>query len=175
MKTIGYYTNPKLAESVVQGIRQSFDTLLEWLDNSYPLVYVAVNENETFPVVWDGTKDNISLRPDDSVDSYCFFEFYGASVGDDNDPVAYDLGVVFWVNLHKLDPNRKQDYTWDLVSDVVRVLKIKEAYSINVTTDDVFDSYTFELDKQQLMRKYTGFKIRFTIYGDNNMCDFNVS
>ena len=172
MKTLGYYSNPALAESVVQTLRQSFDTNLEWLDNSYPIVCVGVEEQETFPIVWAGVKDHISLRPDDSVDSYCFFEFYSAQPGDDNDPVTYNLGVIFWVDLDKLDTSQTEDYTWNLISDVCRILKKNEAYKLDISTDDVFDNYTFELDKQQLMRKYSGFKIMFTIFGDNNMCDF---
>jgi len=169
MKTIGYYTSPKLAEAVIQTIRQAFDSDLEWLDNSYPLVQTGNIDGETFPMVYDGG-DNIDLRPDDSVDSYCFFEFAGGAIGNDDDPAVYTFNVVFWCNLDQVNSST-EDYTWNMIGDVLRILK-PFAYDISFTTNDVFSEYNFELERQQLMKKYTGFKIMFTVYGDNFMCDF---
>lgn len=172
MKTVGYYSTPRLAEKEVQTIRQAFDNNLEWLDNSYPLVMV-VNDIEDFPAVYDGG-DSIDLRPNDSVDSYCFFEFNGLDVGNDNDINTYNLSVVFWCDLGDIDSARSQDYTWNLISDVLRILKDNDCYEISVNQDDPFERYDFELDSH-LMRKYAGFKVDFTVYGDNFTCDFDVT
>ena len=165
MRTIGYYTAPKLAEYVVDTIRRKIDTELTWLDNSYPLVQNHESEGETFPVVWDGS-NTIDLRPDSSVDSYCFFEFIDSSTPDKFSAVRYRLNLCFWCDLSKIAV-KTQDYTWNLIADVIRVLGLMDAAEFDVSYDP-FSEYSFVLDKQQLMRQYSGFKIGFTVYGSNN-------
>ena len=173
MKTVGYYTTPRLAEADVQTIRQAFDSDLEWLDNSYPIAHININENETFPVIYanDGSWESYDLRPNDTVDSYCFFEYLGGDVGDDNDINTFSLATVFWVDLEGLDPAIDEDYTFNLVSDVVRILKEQGAYSISIDFDP-FALYNFDY---KLLRRYTGFRITFTVYSDNKGCDFDVT
>lgn len=173
MKTVGYFTTPRLDELEVQTVRKAFDTNLEWLDNSYPIVHAQDDEDETYPVVYfqDGSWDSIDLRPDDDVDSYCFFESISFEVGDQDDINTYNLSASFWVNLEKMDTAIDEDYTSRLISDVVRVLKLKDAGSITIDYDP-FSSFNFA---HNLLRRYTGFKVSFVIYGNNNACDFNVT
>ena len=170
MKTIGYYTDPRLAESKVQTLRTAFDDDLSWLDNSYPLVMIGVVDDVTIPLVYQSGADSYDLRPNDDVGSYCFFESYGYRPGDDQDMGVYSLAVVFWLDLTKVDTSRTQDYTWNLISDVLRVMDDNGCYNISVDTDDIFGRYTFDLDKQQLMRRFSGFKIVFDMYGLNTYC-----
>jgi len=173
MKNIGYYTDPDLAEAKVQTLRQAFDTSLTWLDNSYPIVMIGVFEEETIPLVYLSGEDSYDLRPNDTVDSYCFFEFYNYVPGDEGDMGVYNLGVVFWIDLSKLDTSKTQDYTWNLISHVLKVMEANGCGGMQVSTDDVFDRYTFDLDKQQLMRRYSGFKITFDMFGINTFCDYS--
>ena len=170
MKTIGYYTDPRLAESKIQTLRQAFDTALTWLDNSYPLVLLGVVEDETIPLVYLSGADSYDLRPNDDVDSYCFFEFYGYTPGDDQDMGVYDFAVVFWLDLTKVNTSRTQDYTWNLISHVLKVMRDNKCYNMSVSLDDIFDRYSFDLDKQQLMRRYSGFRVSFNMYGVNAFC-----
>jgi len=176
MESVGYYTNPKLAEAVIQVLRQDFATNLPWLDKSYPIAQEHFDKEESYPIVYanDGTIENIDLRPDNSLDSYCFFEFLGANVQNDDDPIAYNFSAVFWFDLSQIDSTQTQDYTWNLISHILLRLKKNDCYDISVTTntDEIFDRYSFDLNKQQLMRKFSGCKIPFTIYGDNALCSF---
>ena len=173
MKTVAFYTDPDLAESKVQTLRRAFATNMTWLDNTYPLVMIHTLEDETVPLVYVSGTDSVDLRPDDSVDSYCFFEFYGYSPGDANEMGIYNLGVVFWVDLEKIDTTKTQDYTWNLISHTLKVMEANECYNMSVTTDNIFDRYTFDLDKQQIMRRYSGYKITFDMYGINTFCDYS--
>lgn len=173
MKTVPYYTNPKLEEYEAQVIRKQFDSELEWLDNSFPIARPDENETETYPITYanDGTNESYDLRPDDSVDSYCFFEHIDTELGDENDINTYRLAVVFWVSLEKMDSSNNEDFTTNLLSDVLRVLKLNDAGGITYDYDP-FQNYDFEVT---LLRRYTGFRIEFTIYGENNMCDYDVT
>jgi len=170
MKTLGYYSNPKLAESVVQTLRKKLATMT-WLDNTYPLVIEGYDEDVSYPQVNLSGTESYDLRPNTDVDSYCFFEFNDASVGNDDDPVSYDLSVVFWADLTKVDTSNNEDYTWNLIDDSLKILSENGCYDMSVSYD-AFDSYSFDLDKAQLMRRYTGWKIRFTVFGDNALCSY---
>ena len=172
MKTIGYYTDPALAESNTQTLRRAFDSGLTWLDNSYPLAYIGTIEDDSVPLVYLSGADSYDLRPNNSVGSYCFFELYRYDPGDEDDLGVYSMGVVFWVDLSKVDTSLTQDYTWGLISDVLRVMDNNGCYNIFVDTGDVFGRYNFEMDKQQLMRRFSGFKITFDMYGLNTFCTF---
>lgn len=173
MKTVGYYTTPRLDEYEAQRIRTALDTGLEWLDNSYPIAHELDSGEEVYPVVYanNGSWDSYDLRPNDTVDSYCFFESNGFEIGDDNDINTYNLAVVFWVNLEDLDSVINEDYTSQLISDVVRILKSKDC--VNIAVDyDPFSNYNFQYTD---LRRYTSFRISFTVYGDNNACNFDVT
>jgi len=176
MKTVGYYTDPKLADSVVQTIRQDFDTQLTWLDNSYPIAREHFDKDESYPIVYlgDGTINSVDLRPNSSVDSYCFFEFIDADVQNEDEPINYNLAVVFWFDLKNIDSTRTQDYTFNLISHILLRLRELGCYDISFTTntDEIFNRYSFDLRKQQLMRPYSGCRITFTVYGDNKLCTF---
>lgn len=173
MQLIPYLTNPYLADKVVQIIRQDFDANVPWLNYTFPIAKIGVAKEETYPRVYanDGSNKHYSIKPEKDATSYCFFEVNDPVVINDEDEDAdYDLSVVVWGRLDKIDSGKHYDYTSELIADILGRLKFLGARSIEIETnpENVFDKYSGleQIQTQNLMQPNTGFKISFTIKGD---------
>lgn len=171
MKTVPYFLNPKLHNRVVQKIREYFRDNISWLSYIYPIARVGEDaEGNTYPQIYkgDGTEEHYDIRPDWSVNSYCFFELVDPVVlSDDDDGTDYRFNVIFYARLDKVDSTKNYDYTAELIAEVILHLKALDAHEIEYYTnpEEIFTRYT-ELEQaatQMLMKHGTAFKISFYI------------
>ncbi len=166
MKLPPIYTSPKLQDAVVQSLNTALSSYAELL---YGIVHLGYDEDgNTYPSVYynDGSFKNLMLFPDNKVKSFIFWEFEGSEVLDDDDGINYNLSLVFWGNLQRIDATKYYDHTSEIEQSIIQVLMTKEVTGITCNEDDVFANYSkyLEEEKQTLMRPNTGFKISFTIH-----------
>jgi len=171
MEAVPYLANPKLHDRVAQKVRQYFETNIAWLDYIFPIARVGENaEGNTYPQIYkgDGSEDHYDIRPDWSVDSYCFFELIDAvSLIDEEEGTDYRFNVIFYARLDKAFPAKNYDYTAELIAEVIFHLKSVTlmAHEIEYYTnpEEIFIRYS-ELEQaatQMLMKNGTAFKISF--------------
>ena len=170
MKTVPFLTNPILADAVVQTLASDF-LVLDWLEQVYPIAQTGYNDQgETYPMVYaeNGTERYYSLLPDDKVKAFSFFTCNNFNIGSWGELNTYNLSLYVWCRLDLIQTNNN-DFTMSLINDCVVTLKDAECSEIFVETADPFAEFT-ALDYHEnsmLMRKRSGFRIDFTIYGDN--------
>jgi len=177
MKKIPYLTDTKLHDKVVEKVRQFFDTNIDWLEYSYPIVYVGVSDTEagevTYPQCYaqDGSTEHYRIFPDNITKAFCFFELNDSTeMQNDDGYFVYSLSVVFYARLDLVEPYKSYDFTAELIAEVIGLLKTPTINAFDISyernPENVFDRYN-ELDQlfaQQLMKHGTGFKITFSMY-----------
>lgn len=172
------FINPQEADKIVQKIRLDFVlNFASWLQYCFPIAKVGIHEDEeTYPQIYagDGSKVHYSLVPDDSVNSYIFFEDNGNyNYNPEEEVTTFNLSLVFWGRLDLIDIGKQYDYTSELISAVKGRLKILDCFNISVNTnyDQVFNKYSqLKMSKEQfLLKQMSGFKITFD-YIDTAMC-----
>lgn len=175
MKAIEYLLAPKFVDDVVQQLRLSLDTLT-WLEFVYPVAEIGEDEGGTYPIIYqqDGTGEYASLLPDDTADAYAFFTDNGFDVGIEGELNTYNLSLYVWAQLGEISANIN-DFTMDLIGDVLAMLKENECFNFSVVTRDPFNEFTAmnEYENGFLKRKRTGFRIDFSAYGDSEGCTSN--
>ena len=155
-----------MQDLIVQNLNALLTSNAEYL---YGIAHIGENEEGlTYPSVYynDGSKKNFMLFPDNRVKSFLFWEFEGADILDDDEGVKYDLSLVFWGNLTRIDKTKFYDHTSEIEQSIIQVLVSQGAINVSYSEDNVFDSYSkyLENEKQTLMRPNTGFRITFTIH-----------
>lgn len=173
MKTIALLTSPKLVDAVVQTIASDLLNL-SWMDYVYHIAELGEDEEgDTYPMIYlqDGTYEYYSLLPDDSVGAFCFFTDNGFDIGFDGELNTYNLSLYVWAKLDNI-LTTNNDFTMDLVGDVLIALKDNECFNISVDLRRPFDEFTALNPKtnSNIMRRRTGFRIDFSVYGEGNIC-----
>ena len=166
MRTIPTYSDPQMQDKVVQQINALLTSYVEYI---YGIANIGYDEDgNTYPSIYynDGSRRNFMLFPDNKVKSFCFWEFNGANILDEDEGVVYSLSLVFWGNLERIDGTKNYDFTSEIEQDIVQVLQGLDTENIVYTEDDVFANYSkyLEEERQTLMRPNTGFKISFDIH-----------
>jgi hypothetical protein len=174
-----YYTTPRLEYAIAQELQIAFQTKLIWLDRAYHIAKVGIDSEKKigYPQIHanNGTKEHYDIRADESIPSYSFFEIENpAKIDHKEDQITYNLSAIFWCNLDLIDTSLNYDFTSELIKDVTDLLSFYEADNLTIETrpERIFDKYSGvkqEL-KQFLMRRFSAFKITFTIstgYTDN--------
>jgi hypothetical protein len=177
MITIPFISNAVLADKVIQTIASDFLTL-GWMDNVYPVAEQGEEDDgKTYPMVYaqDGSWDYYRLLPDDTVKAFCFFVNTGFDVGDDSILSTYRYSLYVWCQLDKIQTTNT-DFTLRLVADCLDLLEDNECFDKTVERRDPFADFT-ALDYHEngmMMRKRSGFRIDFSVYGDSNLCESNL-
>ena len=174
MKTVPFLTDPVLADEVVQTLASDFIGL-NWLEYVYPIAQQGIDDDgKTYPMVYaeDGSSEYYRLSPDDSVKAFSFFTHTGFNAGDFGELNTYNFSLYVWARLDKIKTN-KNDFTMELIGDCLGILHDNECFGCYVETKDPFQEFT-ALDYHEnsmLMRKRTGFRIDFSVYGESNLCE----
>lgn len=177
MKTVPPLTNPILADAIIQTLASDFLNL-NWLEYVYPIAQQGTDDNgKTYPMVYaeDGSSEYYSLLPDTSVKAYSFFTHTGFNAGDFGELNTYDFSLYVWCRLDKIQTNNN-DFTMALIGDCLIKLHDNECFGCYVETKDPFQEFT-ALDYHEnsmLMRKRSGFRIDFSVYGDSNLCESDL-
>ncbi len=171
MRVIPKYTDPKLQDEVVQTLNTKLEACT-YIEYFYPIAHLGTNkEDETYPQIYrnDGSEKNLMLFPDNKAKSFIFWEFVGATILDDDEGVDYNLSLIFWGNLDRMD-NKHYDYTGEIQQEILQILKTNGARDISFEDYD-FATYSMyqENERQTLMRPNTAFKIDLIVH-ENNIC-----
>ncbi len=171
MKNIPTYATATMQDSIVQTLNSLITDDVEY---QFGIVHLGYDEKgATYPSVYknDGSFGNYMIFPDNKVKSYCFWEFNGADVLDDDDGVDYNLTFVFWGNLQRIDRSKLYDFTTEIEQSILHKFINAGALDVSYMQDDVFSGYSKyqEKAKQTLMRPNTGFKISFKMH-DSTPC-----
>jgi len=157
------YGTPILYDKVAQELNvKLFD--LGYIDDLYPVAFTGVEEEETFPEIYlnDGNRINLRLLPDSSK-SYSFFVVTGEMIEEEL-TFQIPMALIVWMNMQKIAPGKKYDFTSEVIRDVYNVLDDYGCYDLSVNVNDPFEGFTI-LDHEKLattMRPYTAFRISFT-------------
>ncbi len=166
--------SPVLHAKAVQELQVLFQTKLTWIENIYACAMVGVAKtnkgNFNYPRIYSGSGGKyFDVRPDNSLRAYSFFEVNNSfPVDTEEDQVVYDLSFICWYNLPKLNGEKSYDYSPELISHVLKVIKESDYDSrisnknVFVNPEDVFSRYSMDQsDTQHLMYPYGAFKITF--------------
>lgn len=169
MINIPTYDSPKIQDKVVQELNTILATS-GYIEYQYPIVHLGYDKDgNTYPSVYrnDGSWDNYMIFPDSRAKSFTFFEFNSGETLNDDDGTYYDLSLVFWGNLERLDNTKYYDFTAEIMQSMLVLLQDNDCIDITFETEGVFDNYSLyaEEERQTLMRPNTGFKINFKIRG----------
>lgn len=174
------YAKPRFDDAVVQTLQQEFAAKLTWLERSYHIARVGIiaKDSLSYPQIHanNATNEVFDIRPDSSVKAYSFFEVTSPYEVDFNSQeVSYNLSVIFWGNLPLIDGAAGYDFTGELIQEVTKILNRHDAGSVTIeeNPESIFDKYSgLEQEKNQyLLKRYTAFKINFTIIkGLKNDC-----
>lgn len=167
--------SPILDQKAVQDLQVLLDNEIPWLDVIYPIARVGITKIEgggtfNYPQVYSGSgAEYLDIRPDDSLSAYSFFEVNESfPVDADEDLTNYNLSLIVWFNLPKLNGSKGYDYSRELAGDILRVFN-ESLYSgkisgitLDFNPEDIFDKYSLQQeDTQFLMYPYGAFKINF--------------
>jgi len=169
MRSVPTYTDPKLQDAKVQEL----NTLLlasGHIEFAFPIVHMGYNKDgDTYPSVYrnDGSFKNEMLFPDNKVKSFTFFEFNGADDENDENGTVYDLSLLYWGNLQRMNPTKLYDFTSEIIQDLLIIFKNNDCFDISFETEDVFNLYSMYLEekRQTLMRPNTAFRINLKVRG----------
>lgn len=160
---IATYTDPKFFDKKIQNINTSLDAL-GWIENVYPLAQIGISEDKTFPEVYNNDGGKVSTRVYPKGKSLSFFLINGELTEVEEMHFSVPLSLVVWANLTKVDSSKRYNYTNELVSDVIGVLRSHSANDLTIQTGNVFEGFN-DLEKsdfQNVMLPHTSFKINFT-------------
>jgi len=168
-------TNPILDQLAVQTLQEILDSEVPWLTVIYPIARVGVTKIEgggtfNYPQVYSGSgAEYLDVRPDDSVGAYSFFEVNGpGEAGLDEDLTNYNLSLIVWANLPRLNGSKNYDFSRELAGHILKAFN-ESLYSgkfsniqVEFNPENVFEKYSMqEADTQFLMYPYCAFKITF--------------
>jgi hypothetical protein len=133
------------------------------IDDLYGVCQTGIEEDETFPYIYinDGEKLNLRVLPDSSK-SMSFYTVEGEWDELDELDVAITMGYIAWMNLQKIGPGKKYDFTNEILRDVLNVIKGYGGYDFTVNVTDPLSEFSMLEGKASTMRPYSAFKITFT-------------
>jgi hypothetical protein len=175
MKEIGLTENPRLNELIVADLVAELKGL-DWLQYVYGVCEYGVNDDdETFPIIHDSDGEYIDLLPDDDVMAYSFFEDNNMLIGVDGNLNQYDMSLYVWLRLDKIVADCK-DTTKRMLGDVLLILRKYDVFGVGVDLKDPFANFTAFVydDNSMIMRNRSGFRIDFSVWGEDNLCESEV-
>ena len=182
---------------IIRDLNTRFQAELPWLENAYERALKVVkktgNDELVLPQVYSGLKKNVATHisplPNSKAKSVLFYtvgeENYGNFRMNTENYLTWDLGIVFWVNLEKIDPAALVDenYTQTLIRDARRVITsglLGSGYSVVIKsiTRDVEEVYReFDLpdfkSKRYLYEPFGGFRFDCSITMRED-CDLTI-
>ena len=177
---------PALAAKPVGALLAHFAEALPWLTDRYGLVQTGVDKDskERYPQIYrnDGSRLTTDIRPNEAMGALCFFEHDGPALFESDDAGRgwwrYQLALVVWANLPKIDPKRGYDFTEELAADVFQrgLLASPLGFDlqperIEFQSERVFERYRWDPATHQLLLfPFTGFRIPFTVVAPDMMC-----
>lgn len=168
------YADPQLDAKIIQQLQVLLQTEATWIETVYPLALVGVNnlndKEIKYPRVYlnNAGREYIDVRPSDDQNAFAFFELDDPIDAIQGEELRYNISLIVWYDLKKVDTSKAYDYSRELIQDIFRVFNESDykeniqltKYEIN--PENIFDKYSFkQTDNQFLMFPYGAFKISF--------------
>lgn len=187
MNKVELIPNPSGLDKAIQNIQVKLSTL-PWLEVCFGKCIKQIESSQNskdgrgkrliYPEVYFRLEPH-NVMQNDSFKSYCFFHPLDPVSVDD---FHFDLGItanqpvdiIFWFNMKRINQNKKYNYSAELQSDVLKVLKTATSYKpseIYTEYENIFDPFTIQNNFEQYLKyPYGGFKIAGQLYYDFINC-----
>ncbi len=180
--TVPIPPNPVFVDAVIGKLQTLFGTM-PWLTHSFGRSYIKKTNRDgqefSEPWVYQSSGQYYSVEFNDNLQAMSFFEVGSQSLNGDferNTTNYYDieLGVIFWVNLKKIDSVKGDNYYFseELKKDVRNKLTneipngVRLAISsIDEDIDEIFGNYSFNQlnQKDYFSYPFAGFKFNIVV------------
>lgn len=166
--------------AAVAKIQAALATDISWLDTIYGIAEPTEMKKddgslEIFPRVYSNLsstpKEYYDVRYDDSIKAQVFFERNSQNIigsGNEFDECVYDLSIVCWANLNKVDSTRTTDFTANLAGHIIKCLRdnflaeVSDEIQIELRSKECYSKYSLsDVENRFLTLPYTAFKISF--------------
>ena len=180
--TVPIPPSPVFVDAVIGKLQTLFGTM-SWLTHSFGRSYIKKINRQggefSEPWVYQSNGEYYSVEFNDNLQAMSFFEVGTQTLSGDferNTTNYYDvdLGVIFWVNLKKIDSAKGDNYYFveELKKDVRNKLtnNIPNGVRLSIGSieegiDSIFANYTFDqlTQNQYFSYPYAGFKFNLTV------------
>ena len=172
MTTIIPQGEPLLYDKIAQDLNEKMFTLGH-IDDLYPVCFTGEENEETFPQVYINDGEMISLRVlPDSTKSLSFFTIDGEIQVIDEFDAAVPMSYIGWMNLQKVGPGKKYDFTNEIIQDSYNAIHNYGGYDININVTTPLEGFSMMEGKAATMRPYSAFKIGFI--KNTRICYVNI-
>jgi len=173
--------NPVFVDAVIGKLQTLFGSL-PWLTHSFGRSYIKKTNRDgsefSEPWVYQSNGEYYSVEFNDNLQAMSFFEVGTQTINGDfernvTNYYDIDLGVIFWVNLKRIDSTKgatyyfteqlKKDIRDKLTNQIPKGVRLSIG-SIQEDIDDIFSNYSFnQLDqKDYFSYPYASFKFNLT-------------
>ena len=187
--------NPVALDNAIQSIQERIATLT-WLEKSFGRAIVqsrhqenkeAFAKNESsrmtrdvvYPEVYN-KREPLNVMMNDNIKSYSFFhvrdplKFTDYLPLDMSTPAVQPISLITWVNLQKIDPAKQYNFSEELRSEMIKLLKFSTNFVITesfIGYDKIFNPFTItETFRQYLKPPYAGWRIDGELNFDFSTC-----
>jgi len=179
--TVPIPPNPVFVDAVIGKLQTLFGSL-PWLTHSFGRSYIKKTNRDggefSEPWVYQSNGEYYSVEFNDNLQAMSFFEVGTQTINGDfernvTNYYDIDLGVIFWVNLKRIDSTKgatyyfteqlKKDVRDKLTNQIPKGVRLSIG-SIQEDIDDIFSNYSFnQLDqKDYFTYPYASFKFNLT-------------
>jgi len=176
-------------DKAIYELQLVLDVNLDWLTHDYARCYRHLDRKEHklyFPEIYIGgdNKSYHSVTPDNDKKGLCFFVVGKERIDDferSHNYLKYDVGIVFWVNLEKIDSDllKTEYFRQNLISDAREILtrrsgglsfnlKIKEAVT---EFKEVYKEFDLSEKENYSKAPYAAFRINCEFVMSENCGD----
>lgn len=157
---VAYKESPVLLDRVLQELRQTLLSKLDWLDYAFGRAYKLVrplDDGGKFvePAIYNGNAEYLSMLPNDRFGNFCWFDIYDPQqiqvklVGQPQ--MVFTGAIVFWYDLRTISQDQTFLYTEDVKNQIVTTLSsagiLKTDGSLRIFTiyenfENIYKGYT---------------------------------
>ena len=173
-------TNPILLDRAIQSIQQQLLRRLKWLNEAFGRAYKITerpnDEKVTYPAVYVGESEYMSVLPNDTIGNFCWFDIYDpqrvVNISPKHNQLEVNGALIFWYDLTTIYDNATYLYTEEVKDEILKVLTANilpnigkiEINEIYERFENIYKGYPTEtVGKQYFLYPYAGIRIEFTL------------
>ena len=173
-------SSPVLLDRAIQSIQQYLLVRLPWLNNAFGRAHKITeqtdNDRFTYPAVYTGAGDYMSVLPNDTIGNFCWFDIYDPqrviNISPKHNQLSVNGAIIFWYDLTTIYADDSHLYTEEIKNEVLKALtsnilpntgkiEIDEIYE---RFENIYKGYSTEtVGKQYFLHPYAGLRIEFTL------------
>lgn len=173
-------TNPVLLDRALQSIQQSLLAKLPWLNaafgKAYKITEQSDNDKFTYPAVYVGNGDYISMLPNDTIGNFCWFDIYDPqrviNINPRHNQLSVNGAIIFWYDSTTIYADASDIYTEEIKNEILKALTSNilpntgkiEVNEIYERFENIYKGYSIEtVGKQYFLHPYASLRIEFTL------------